>query len=97
MAKRVNVAVIVNSDNLPKPVTKALYGSGDWSMSYSTALGLIGGMFSVHEKQNSESIHQGIVVGFERISSTRFKIFYIPIKGSMVGRGLPWAQEMAIY
>lgn len=97
--RRVNVAAIVKPNMMGsiKRINNRLYSSEAWYMSYATALGLIGGMFSVHSKQNDYSHHQGIVIGFEQLSNGDFKIFYVPVEGSVKGRGLPWAQELAIY
>ena len=97
-----NLAVISKHlDHKPKMVNKedkTIWKSGNWVMTPKTANGLIGGRFSVHEKQAEISVHQGTILDvLPSEEEGRFVIVYKwdPVK--VDGKSLPWSMEQARY
>ena len=97
-----NIAVISKHlEHKPTMINKedkTIWRSGNWVMTPKTAKDLIGGRFSVHEKQAEISVHQGTILDvLPSEEEGRFAIVYKWDSNRINGKGLPWSMEQARY
>ncbi len=95
-----NIAVVINqTTGLPKMISKEdrIFISYSWILAEDKTESLVGGMFSAHDKQSSESQHQGTILEVVPVEDGRYAIVYKLSQQKVQGRNLKWGQEKAYY
>ncbi len=70
--------------------------TGDWKCAEGKINHLIGNVISCHDKQNGESFHQGIIVGFMREDDNRYTIIYDYMSTPIKGKDLEWGARQSV-